>query len=62
MRYLWDQDKNRRNVQLHGIAFGDAIHIFEGPTVDREEYERRIISAWRSQAHEKRYYWQNVEN
>jgi uncharacterized DUF497 family protein len=28
---------------------------------DRGEDERRIISAWRSQAHEKRQYWQNVE-
>jgi uncharacterized protein len=30
MRYLWDQDKNRRNVRLHGIAFEDAVRIFEG--------------------------------
>ena len=28
---------------------------------DRGEDERRIISAWRSQAHERRFYWQNVE-
>ncbi|PYX77104.1 MAG: hypothetical protein DMG72_02875 [Acidobacteria bacterium] len=29
---------------------------------DRSEDERRIISAWRSEAHERRYYWQNVES
>jgi uncharacterized DUF497 family protein len=28
---------------------------------DRGEGERRIISAWRSEAHERRYYWQNIE-
>jgi len=92
MRYIWDEDKNRRNIRLHGIAFDDAALIFEGPTVeqvddrfdygevriyaiglvngleitvaytDRGEDERRIISAWRSKAHERRCYWQNVES
>jgi uncharacterized protein len=91
MRYLWNEAKNRRNVRLHGVTFGDAAHIFEGPTVeqadnrfdygevriyaiglvngleitviytDRVENERRIISAWRSEAHERRFYWQNIE-
>ena len=49
MRYLWDEDKNRRNVRLHGIAFEDAARIFEGPTVeqvdDRFDYgELRIYA------------------
>lgn len=35
MRYSWDEDKNRRNITLHGIAFDDAKRIFEGPTVER---------------------------
>ena len=91
MRYSWDQEKNRRNLARHGIAFQDAQRIFEGPTVektdDRFDYgesrvyavglvdgleitvvyadenddERRIISAWRSEPHERRYYWQNIE-
>jgi uncharacterized protein len=91
MRYLWNEAKNRRNVRLHGVAFEDAIRIFEGPTVeqvderfdygevriyaiglvcgleitvvytDRGEDERRIISAWRSEAHERHCYWKNVE-
>jgi len=91
MRYSWDENKNRRNVTLHGIAFEDAARIFDGPTVektdDRFDYgetrvyaigvvngleitviyadwgeeERRIISAWRSEAHERRHYWRNVE-
>jgi len=90
MRYSWDEAKNRRNVALHGVAFEDAIQIFEGPTVeradDRFDYgetriyaiglvngieitviytdtdndERRIISAWRSEAHERRAYWESV--
>ena len=91
MRYIWDEEKNRRNIALHGIAFEDAKRIFEGPTVekvddrfdygeiriyalglvngleltvmysDRSDDERRIISAWRSEPHERRYYWQNIE-
>jgi hypothetical protein len=91
MRYSWDEGKNRRNVELHGISFEDAKRIFEGPTVeraddrfdygetrvyaiglvngleitviysDRENDERRIISAWRAEPHERRRYWQTVE-
>jgi uncharacterized DUF497 family protein len=92
MRYTWDERKNRRNRRLHGIAFEDAIQIFEGPTAeiadDRFNYgedriyaiglvngleltviyadskindERRIISAWRSEPHERRRYWQNLK-
>jgi uncharacterized DUF497 family protein len=91
MRYTWDEKKNRRNWKLHGIAFEDAIRIFEGLTLesaddrfsygedrvyaiglvnglevtviyaDSEKDERRIISAWRSEPHERRRYWQNIE-
>jgi len=35
MRYSWDEEKNRHNIALHGIAFEDATWIFEGPTVER---------------------------
>jgi uncharacterized DUF497 family protein len=92
MRYSWDQEKNRRNIIRHGIAFEDAQRIFDGPTVekaddrfdygetrvyaiglvngleitvvytDRNHDERRIISAWRSEPHERRYYRENIEN
>jgi len=95
MRYTWDEQKNRRNRELRGIAFEDAIRIFEGPTLERlddrfnygedrvyaiglvngleitviyadrknenNNEERRIISAWRSEPHERRRYWQNIE-
>jgi len=91
MRYTWDEEKNRHNLAVHGIAFADAARIFEGPTlervddrfdygetrvyaigvvngleitviyVDKTNDERRIISAWRSEPHERRYYWQNLE-
>ena len=90
MRYTWDEEKNRRNVALHGVAFEDAARIFDGPTVerldDRFDYgekrvyaiglvndleitvvytdragdERRLISAWRAEPHERRHYWNNV--
>jgi uncharacterized protein len=91
VRFTWEPNKNRRNVRRHGLAFQDAMRIFEGPTVqrvddrfdygetrtyaigvvngleitviytDRENGERRLISAWRSEPHERRYYWQRLE-
>ena len=87
MQFVWDARKDRANVQRHGIAFQDAVRIFDGPTLervdDRFDYgeirvyavglvegleitviytdvdndERRIISAWRSEPHERRAYW-----
>ena len=35
MRYSLDKDKNRRNLVRHGIAFEDAVRIFDGPTVEK---------------------------
>ena len=91
MRYIWDDDKNRANLERHGIVFEDACRIFEAPTLekvddrfdygeiriyaiglvngleitaiytDQENDERRIISAWRSEPHERRAYWQSLE-
>lgn len=90
MNYSWDPKKNRQNVVRHGIAFADAIKIFEGPTLekvdDRFDYgevrvyavgvsngieitviftdvsrgERRIISAWRAERHEREAYWKII--
>ncbi len=92
MRYSWSQEKNRRNLVRHGIAFEDAQRIFEGPTVekvddhfdyaetrvyavglvngleitvvysDENDDERRNISAWRTEPHERRYYRQGIES
>ena len=90
MNYVWGPKKNRRNIARHGIAFEDAVKVFEGPTLeqvdDRFDYaevrayaigvvngiettviytdlpgdNRRIISAWRSERHEREAYWKNV--
>jgi hypothetical protein len=86
MTCTWDQRKNRRNIALHGLAFEDAVGIFDGPTLERvddrfdygevrvyaigiaggleitviftdvSESERRIISAWRAERHERQAY------
>jgi uncharacterized DUF497 family protein len=91
MRFAWSREKSRINVQRHGIAFQDAVRIFDGPTVeaiddrfdygetriyaiglvngieitviytDRENEERHLISAWRSEPHERRTYWQKLD-
>ncbi len=92
MKYVWDPKKNRQNVARHGIAFEDAIRIFEGPALeridDRFDYgetriyvvgivdgievtviytertgdQRRIISAWRAERHEREAYWKNIRS
>ena len=31
MEYEWDDDKNQRNLVKHGVAFEDAIEVFEDP-------------------------------
>jgi uncharacterized DUF497 family protein len=35
MRYTWNDEKGARNLLVHGIAFEDAVKIFEGPTLER---------------------------
>ncbi len=35
MDYIGDPQKNRRNVARHGIAFEDAVKIFEGDTLEQ---------------------------
>src|SRR5438067_101882 len=92
MRYSWNPKKSLLNVTRHGIAFEDAIRIFEGPTLERvddrfdygevriyaigvvngieitviytdtkgDHSERRIISAWRAERHEREAYWKNI--
>jgi uncharacterized protein len=91
VRFTWNPQKNRRNRLLHGLAFEDAMRIFEGLTLervdDRFDYgelrvyaigvvnaieitviyvdvsreERRIISAWRSERHEREAYWKHFD-
>lgn len=35
MRFVWDLRKEVANIEKHGIAFGDAVRVFEGRTIDR---------------------------
>ena len=90
MNYVWDRRKGRGNLARHGIAFEDAIWVFDGPTLEKvddrfdygeirvyaigivngleitliytdvSETERRIISAWRAERHERAAYWQSL--
>jgi uncharacterized protein len=92
MRFTWDPAKNAANVRRHGVAFQDAVRIFDGPTVertdDRYDYgeiriyaiglvngieitviyadgdpdERHNIAAWSSEPHERRYFWNHLDD
>ena len=43
MRFEWDEEKNRMNVQKHGINFNDVIGLFDHPMIVhldvRHDYE-----------------------
>lgn len=50
--FEWDEAKNRRNVEKHGVEFAIALGIFEGPVLTfvdaRNDYrETRRISIGR---------------
>jgi len=49
MKYEWDEAKNRRNFEKHGLRFEDAALVFPGPCVtfedDRFDYgEQRLLT------------------
>lgn len=35
MQFEWDEAKNQANIRKHGIAFEDAVGIFNHPTLTR---------------------------
>ena len=49
MRYTWDLKKDAANVRKHGLAFVDAVRIFERTVVemmdDRQDYGETRIQA-----------------
>jgi hypothetical protein len=49
-----------REVRIYAIGLVNGIEITVIYT-DREPDERHIISAWRSEPHERRYFWNHVE-
>ena len=48
-------------IRVYAIGLVNGIEITVIYT-DRDEDERHIISAWRAEPHERRYYWQNFQN
>jgi uncharacterized protein len=47
-------------VRVYAIGVVNGLEITVIYT-DRDNDERRIIAAWRSEPHERRYYWENVQ-
>jgi uncharacterized DUF497 family protein len=52
-------DYGETRVYAIGLVGGLEITVVYA---DENDDERRIISAWRSEPHERRYYWQNIED
>lgn len=49
MKFEWDEAKNRKNLEKHGLSFEDAEQVLSGPCVtfedDRFDYgEDRLIT------------------
>ena len=47
-------------IRVYAIGMVNGIEITVIYT-DGDDDERHIISAWRAEPHERRYYWQNIE-
>jgi len=47
-------------VRVYAIGLVNGLEITVIYT-DRSDDERRIISAWRAEPHERRYYWEKIE-
>jgi uncharacterized DUF497 family protein len=47
-------------VRVYAVGLVNGLEITVVYT-DKDDDERRIISAWRAEPHERRYFWQNVE-
>jgi len=48
MEFEWDNEKNNRNIEKHGIDFADAVAVFDNPILefedDRKDYgEKRFF-------------------
>lgn len=37
MEFEWDDNKNESNYEKHHVRFDDAMFIFEGPLLERED-------------------------
>jgi len=51
-------DYGERRVYAIGLVSGLEITVIY---TDRKSEERRIISAWCAEPHERRHYWKNIE-
>ncbi len=47
-------------VRVYAIGLVNGVEVTVVYT-DKDDDERRIIPAWRSEPHERRHFWQNVE-
>ncbi len=52
-------DYGETRVYAIGLVNGIEITVIY---TDRGVDERRLIAAWRAEPHERRYYWQHLEN
>ena len=48
-------------IRVYAIGLVNGVEVTVIYT-DRDDYQRRLISAWRAEPHERRYFWQNLED
>ncbi len=37
MGFEWDEEKNRLNVEKHGVSFEEAVHVFDDVQLSRPD-------------------------
>jgi uncharacterized DUF497 family protein len=50
-------DYGETRIYAIGVVNGIEITVIY---TDRDNHQRHLISAWRSEPHERRYYWQHI--
>jgi hypothetical protein len=56
-----DERLDNGEVRVYAIGLMNGVEVTV-IYVDRENDERQLISAWRAEPHERRYFWRHVED
>ena len=48
-------------IRIYAIGLVNGVEVTVIYT-DRDDDQRHLISAWRAEPHERRYFWQNLED
>jgi len=59
MNYFWDHQKNKNNIEKHGIDFSDALEMFKYPMLTCIDNRKRL---WRREMGRNRFFKRNYSS